>query len=77
MNVQWDETDSEKAQKQGWDIFYNCSSGVFEIERVDELQLFPDDFAVVIHLTKEALKGDNLAIRALALNWQEVCRRIK
>ena len=69
--VEWTTTDQEQALASGWGIFNVDSRGVFEIQRHDELEFFPDDAAAVRAVQDAVLWSENspygqLARKALA-----------
>jgi len=81
MEQAWCPADSEAACSQGWDIFETDRDPEsanqlvdgkpygyrpFEIQRVDDLEIFTDDNAAHAFVRAEAQNGDPLALRALA-----------
>ena len=71
MSIQWTRKDDEKATLQGWDVFYDESRGVFEIERIDEMEVFSDDDCALMFVVNKATQGDKLAQKALLFTWNQ------
>jgi hypothetical protein len=61
----WSADDRAWAQAQGWDVFSRDLTGVLEIDRVDDLAIFPSGDAARAHVAHRAQAGDPLAMRAL------------
>lgn len=81
MESAWTPMDSEAANNQGWDIFETnrdpetekelvngkpYGHRPFEIQRVDEMEVFANDDEAHAFVRAAAQKGDQLASRALA-----------
>src|SRR5262249_16913248 len=64
--VLWTDKDSQEAVKQGWDMFQEDE--IFQIEREDESNTFPDDIDALNFVIEQASKGDRLALKALFLD---------
>jgi hypothetical protein len=43
LNTVWTDTDSHAASADGWDIFDVDGRGYFEIQKIDEVELFDSD----------------------------------
>ena len=72
MTIQWTREDDEKAIEQGWDVVYSESSGVLEIERIDEMEVFPDDDCALMFVVNKAVEGNELAQKALLVTWNQI-----
>lgn len=56
-------------ESEGWDIFEASGSAnntPFQLQKVDELDVFPDDDAAWRHVVREASHGSDLHVAALA-----------
>lgn len=59
----WTEADDKLASQQGWSLF--DAEGQLQLQRVDEQAAFASDAAAAEYVKAQALKGDNVAIRAI------------
>jgi hypothetical protein len=60
--------DDEAAFDEGWGLFsLDPDETIFEIQRDDEKDVFEDDDEALEHVTRLALLGNSLHIRALAV----------
>jgi hypothetical protein len=50
----WTDTNSEAASAEGWDIFDVDGRGYFEIQKIDEVELFDSDEAAVNFVRMQA-----------------------
>jgi len=67
----WTSADDDAACREGWNIFE--AHGVLEIERIDDNDIedapqFTTDDAAVAHVSKRALAGSLLHLRAMAIH---------
>lgn len=67
----WTRADDDAACREGWNIW--DAHGVLEIERIDENDIegapeFPTDDAAIAHVSKRALEGSLLHLRAMAIH---------
>lgn len=68
LTLDWRPDDVDLAQHEGWDIFETGggSHPDFEIERVDDDELFADDTAAAAHVVTRAAAGSATHLRAVA-----------
>ena len=62
----WTTRESNAASREGWDIFA-ASTGIVEIERIDDDAIFADDAEALAHVTAKAATGSKMHQRALAI----------
>lgn len=67
-----------KNSKEGWDLFFSEGSdnGDYQIQRIDEMNIFENDIQAIKFVYKRALEGSKRHKKALAvvmfLNPQEI-----
>lgn len=67
-----------KNVEEGWDLFFSdgSDSGDYQIQRIDEMNLFENDIEAIKFVYKKALEGSKRHRKALArimiLNPQEI-----
>ncbi len=61
----WGNKQRRLAHKEGWDIFDNDSTGVLEIQRLDDADNFENDGAAAHHVKVKAVSGSVLHLQAL------------
>ena len=64
MTNKWTQTDSMLATMEGWDVFH-VNSDQYEIQRIDELDVFHEDSTAVFFVYDKALTGSELHRKAL------------
>jgi len=68
IRVEWTAWDHELARKEGWGICQVDHEGhpPWELSKLDEMEKFPGDCEVWVHVFVHAVLGSSLHIRALA-----------
>jgi hypothetical protein len=55
--INWTTSDSNKARRLGWDVFYNTDVDENEIQRVDETSVFESDAHAIEHVLRNAKRN--------------------
>lgn len=71
--IEWTDKDIEASMAQGWIVTtaYTSDYTGVQIERLDETEVFGDDYAAVAYVANQAMRGDALCQKALDYVKQE------
>ncbi|EKQ70321.1 hypothetical protein OsccyDRAFT_0602 [Leptolyngbyaceae cyanobacterium JSC-12] len=62
----WTKEDSIQAVTEGWDVFHN--GFVYQIQRLDEAEIFDEDFRAIKFVCRKAEAGSELHKKALIIH---------